>query len=49
MPRLADPLAGAVAPGIVVNKTRQLTLNEVMGMPVTVNGIAYRAGPGRSW
>jgi len=34
--RLADPLTGTVAPGVTVNKTRQLTLNEVMGMPMCV-------------
>ena len=45
MPRLADPVAGAVAAGVVVNKTRQLTLNEVMGMPVTVGGVAWPGGP----
>jgi len=45
MVRLADPATGTVAPGVVVNKTRQLTLNEVMGMPVTVGGIKYPGGP----
>ena len=30
--KLADFVAGTPAPGIVVDKTRQLTLNEVMGM-----------------
>jgi FtsP/CotA-like multicopper oxidase with cupredoxin domain len=34
-----------VAPGVVVHKKRQMTLNEVMGLPVTVGGIAYPGGP----
>ncbi len=33
--RLVNPLFGRPAPGVVVNKTRQITLNEVMGMPMT--------------
>jgi spore coat protein A len=48
--RLAS--AGVVAPGVTVNKTRQLTLNEVMGMPravvtdpVTGLPTAYPGGP----
>ena len=45
MPRLVDPVAGTLAPGIVVNKTRQLSLNEVMGMPMVMNGIAFPGGP----
>jgi len=45
MVRLANPATGSVAPGVVVHKRRQLTLNKVMGMPVTVNGIAYPGGP----
>jgi FtsP/CotA-like multicopper oxidase with cupredoxin domain len=49
--RLANPATGTVAPGVTVDKTRQLTLNEVMGMPVTftdpVTGLltAYPGGP----
>lgn len=49
--RLANPVTGTVAPGVTVNRIRQLTLNEVMGMPITVidpvTGIltAYPGGP----
>jgi FtsP/CotA-like multicopper oxidase with cupredoxin domain len=51
--RLVDPLTGTLAAGVTVplSKTRQLTLNEVMGMPMTaidpVTGIttAYPGGP----
>lgn len=49
--RLVDPVAGTIAPGVNVNKTRQLTLNEVMGMPqnavdpVTGAITAYPGGP----
>jgi FtsP/CotA-like multicopper oxidase with cupredoxin domain len=39
--RLVDPAAGALAPGVVAAKTRQLTLNEVMGMPM----MGYPGGP----
>jgi spore coat protein A len=45
MVRLVNPAAGTLATGVTANKTRQLTLNEVMGMPTTVNGIAYPGGP----
>lgn len=51
MVRLTDPAKGALASGVTVQQTRQLTLNEVMGMPVTtvnpVTGIstAYPGGP----
>ena len=51
MVRLVDPVAGTVAPGVTVQKTRQLTLNEVMGMPMNaidpVTGLmtAYPGGP----
>jgi FtsP/CotA-like multicopper oxidase with cupredoxin domain len=45
MVRLADPVAGTLAPGVVAQVKRQLTLNEVMGMPTTVNGITYPGGP----
>jgi spore coat protein A len=43
--RLADPAAATLASGVTAAKTRALTLNEVMGMPVVVNGIAYPGGP----
>ena len=49
--RLVSPATGTVATGVTVNKTRQLTLNEVMGMPQTatnpVTGLptAYLGGP----
>ncbi|HXI04407.1 MAG TPA: multicopper oxidase domain-containing protein [Candidatus Saccharimonadales bacterium] len=45
MVRLVDPVAGTLASGIVVQKTRQLTLNEVIEPPVTVEGIEYEGGP----
>jgi FtsP/CotA-like multicopper oxidase with cupredoxin domain len=41
--RLVNPATGTLA--VTAQKTRALTLNEVMGMPVTVNGIAYPGGP----
>jgi len=34
--RLVNPATGARGAGVTVNKTRQLTLNEVMGMPQAV-------------
>jgi FtsP/CotA-like multicopper oxidase with cupredoxin domain len=49
--RLVNPATGALATGVIVAKTRQLTLNEVMQMPQTVvdpvTGIltAYPGGP----
>jgi spore coat protein A, manganese oxidase len=49
--RLADPVVGALAPGVTVGKTRQFTLNEVMGMekiainPVTGSPALYSGGP----
>lgn len=49
--KLADPTSGLLAAGITVQKTRQLTLNEVMGMPqqtvdpITGNQTAYPGGP----
>ena len=49
--RLVNPATGKVAAGVTVQQTRQLTLNEVMGMPQTatdpVTGIqtAYPGGP----
>jgi spore coat protein A, manganese oxidase len=51
MVRLVNPTAGTVAAGVTVQKTRQLTLNEVMGMPQNaidpVTGVmtAYPGGP----
>jgi len=45
MVRLADPVAGTLAPGIVAHEKRQLTLNEVMGMPTTVGDDEYEGGP----
>ena len=49
--RLVNPATGNVAAGVTVQKTRQLTLNEVMGMaqnaidPVTGVMTAYPGGP----
>jgi len=43
--RLVNPATGTLAAGVTAAKTRALTLNEVMGMPVTVNGLAYPGGP----
>ena len=43
--RLVNPATGTLAPGVAVNKVRQLTLNEVMGPATVVNGIAYPGGP----
>ena len=43
--RLVNPATGTLAAGVTANKTRQLTLNEVMGMPVTIGGVAYPGGP----
>jgi len=45
MVRLADPVAGTLAPGVVAQETRQLTLNEVMGEPTLVGDIEYEGGP----
>ncbi len=45
MVRLVDPVAGTLAPGVVAQKSRQLTLNEVISEPITVNGIDYEGGP----
>lgn len=51
MVRLVNPASGTVAAGVVVHKTRQLTLNEVMAMPQNaidpVTGLitAYPGGP----
>ena len=43
--RLVNPATGTLAPGIPINKVRQLTLNEVMGPATVINGIAYPGGP----
>jgi len=45
MVRLADPVAGTLAPGVVAQKTRQMTLNEVEEPPTTVDGIDFEGGP----
>ena len=51
MVRLVNPATGLLGAGVVVNKTRQLTLNEVMGMaqaainPVTNVMTNYPGGP----
>jgi FtsP/CotA-like multicopper oxidase with cupredoxin domain len=51
MVRMVNPATGTIAAGVTVNKTRQLTLNEVMGMPQNaidpVTGVmtAYPGGP----
>jgi FtsP/CotA-like multicopper oxidase with cupredoxin domain len=52
MVRLVNPATGKVAIDVTVNKTRQLTLNEEMGMPQTVTDpvtgallTAYPGGP----
>jgi len=43
--RLTVPATGTVDPAVTVAKTRALTLNEVMGMRMRVNGIMYPGGP----
>jgi FtsP/CotA-like multicopper oxidase with cupredoxin domain len=45
MVRLVDPAAGVLASGIVVQKKRQLTLNEVQGEPSSFDGVDYDGGP----
>ena len=45
MVRLVNPLAGTLAPGVVAQKRRQLTLNEVVAEPGFVEGVAYDGGP----
>lgn len=45
MVRLVDPAAGKLAPGVAVQQTRQLTLNEVIAPPSTVGGVSYPGGP----
>jgi spore coat protein A len=43
--RLVDPAAGTLAPGVVVQKSRQLTLNEVIAEPSSFDGTDYDGGP----
>jgi len=45
MVRLVNPATGTLATGVTAQVKRQMTLNEVMGMPMTVNGITYPGGP----
>jgi FtsP/CotA-like multicopper oxidase with cupredoxin domain len=45
MVRLVNPVTGTLATGVTAQVKRQMTLNEVMGMPMTVNGITYPGGP----
>ena len=45
MVRLTDPVAGTLAPGVVVQKKRQMTLNEVQELPTTVGGVDFEGGP----
>lgn len=45
MVRLADPVVGTLAPGVVAQKTRQMTLNEVQEPPTTVDGVDFEGGP----
>ena len=45
MVRLVDPVGGHSGPGVTAQKTRQLTLNEVMSRPTTVDGIDFEGGP----
>ncbi|MBI3449606.1 MAG: multicopper oxidase domain-containing protein [Acidobacteria bacterium] len=45
MVRLVNPTSGTLASGVTVQKTRQLTLNEVIEAPVTVNGFDFEGGP----
>jgi FtsP/CotA-like multicopper oxidase with cupredoxin domain len=45
MVRLADPATGTLAAGVTAQKIRQLTLNEVIGPPTTVDGVSYPGGP----
>jgi FtsP/CotA-like multicopper oxidase with cupredoxin domain len=45
MVRLVDPAAGTLAPGVTAQKKRQLTLNEVISEPSSVNGVDFEGGP----
>lgn len=43
--RLANPVSGVLAAGVVPAKTRALTLNEIISRPVTIGATAYPGGP----
>ena len=45
MVRLADPLTGAPAKGVRIQRARQLTSNEVLAEPTSVGGVDYPGGP----
>ena len=45
MVRLVDPAAGTLAPGVSAQVTRQLTLNEAMGMATEIEGQEFEGGP----
>ena len=45
MVRLVDPEAGTLARGLVVHRTRLLTLNEAIGEPSAYGGVEYPGGP----
>jgi FtsP/CotA-like multicopper oxidase with cupredoxin domain len=45
MVRLVNPVAGTLAPGVVAQKIRQLTLNEVVSEPTSVDGTEFEGGP----
>ncbi|MGE5460912.1 MAG: multicopper oxidase family protein [Solirubrobacterales bacterium] len=45
MVRLVDPTVGTVARGVVIHRTRLLTLNEAIGEPSTYEGVEYPGGP----
>jgi FtsP/CotA-like multicopper oxidase with cupredoxin domain len=45
MVRLADPMTGTLAPGVVAQNKRQMTLNEVQEGPTTVAGVDFEGGP----
>ncbi len=45
MVRLVDPARGTLATGVNAAKTRRLTLNEVIGEPMTVGDVEYEGGP----
>jgi FtsP/CotA-like multicopper oxidase with cupredoxin domain len=42
---LVNPTTGTLAAGVTVNKTRELTLNESLAMPITIGGVKYPGGP----
>jgi FtsP/CotA-like multicopper oxidase with cupredoxin domain len=45
MVRLVNPATGTLAAGVTAQVTRQLTLNEAMGMATESEGIEYEGGP----